>query len=205
MNPLKSHWENIYQTKSPSEVSWYQTYPALSLQLIQKTGITSEPLIDVGGGASILTDYLLEQGLRNLTVLDLSAAALQQIKDRLGDKAHQIHWIEADVTQFQPSQSYFCWHDRAVFHFLTNAEARRCYVDKVKSAISYNGYVIIATFAINGPKKCSGLEIVQYDDEKIRAEFGASFTLLEVQHETHLTPAGVEQNFSYFLLNKSSC
>jgi SAM-dependent methyltransferase len=204
MNPLKHHWEAIYQTKSPSEVSWYQTYPALSLQLIQKTKITSESFIDVGGGTSVLADYLLELGLTNLTVLDLSAAALQQIKNRLGNKAQHIQWIEADVTQFQPSQSYFCWHDRAVFHFLTDAEARRRYVDNVKSAVLPKGYVIIATFAINGPKKCSGLDIVQYDAEKICSEFGNSFTLLEVHHEAHLTPAGAEQNFSYFLFKKSS-
>jgi len=158
MNPLKIHWETIYQKKLPSEVSWYQVHTKLSLQLIQKTGITlAQPFIEVGGGASVLIDYLLDMGLTELTVLDLSMTALQQMKNRLSHKANNIQWIETDITTFQPPQQYYCWHDRAVFHFLTNAQDRHNYVEVLKSSILPNGYVIIATFATDGPQQCSGL------------------------------------------------
>jgi Methyltransferase domain len=203
MNPLKIHWETIYQKKLPSEVSWYQVHPKLSLQLIQKTGITlAQPFIEVGGGASVLIDYLLDMGLTELTVLDLSMTALQQMKNRLSHKANNIQWIETDITTFQPPQQYYCWHDRAVFHFLTNAQDRHNYVEVLKSSILPNGYVIIATFATDGPQQCSGLEIVQYDAPKIREELGEEFSLLEVHDEIHLTPTQAEQKFSYFLFNR---
>ena len=203
MNPLKIHWETIYQKKLPSEVSWYQVHPKLSLQLIQKTGITlAQPFIEVGGGASVLIDYLLDMGLTELTVLDLSMIALQQMKNRLSHKANNIQWIETDITTFQPPQQYYCWHDRAVFHFLTNAQDRHNYVEVLKSSILPNGYVIIATFATDGPQQCSGLEIVQYDAPKIREELGEEFSLLEVHDEIHLTPTQAEQKFSYFLFNR---
>jgi len=203
MNPLKIHWETIYQKKLPSEVSWYQVHPKLSLQLIQKTGITlAQPFIEVGGGASVLIDHLLDMGLTELTVLDLSMTALQQMKNRLSHKANNIQWIETDITTFQPPQQYYCWHDRAVFHFLTNAQDRHNYVEVLKSSILPNGYVIIATFATDGPQQCSGLEIVQYDAPKIREELGEEFSLLEVHDEIHLTPTQAEQKFSYFLFNR---
>ena len=203
MNPLIIHWETIYQKKLPSEVSWYQVHPKLSLQLIQKTGITlAQPFIEVGGGASVLIDHLLDMGLTELTVLDLSMTALQQMKNRLSHKANNIQWIETDITTFQPPQQYYCWHDRAVFHFLTNAQDRHNYVEVLKSSILPNGYVIIATFATDGPQQCSGLEIVQYDAPKIREELGEEFSLLEVHDEIHLTPTQAEQKFSYFLFNR---
>jgi len=203
MNPLKIHWETIYQKKLPSEVSWYQVHTKLSLQLIQKTGITlAQPFIEVGGGASVLIDHLLDMGLTELTVLDLSMTALQQMKNRLSHKANNIQWIETDITTFQPPQQYYCWHDRAVFHFLTNAQDRHNYVEVLKSSILPNGYVIIATFATDGPQQCSGLEIVQYDAPKIREELGEEFSLLEVHDEIHLTPTQAEQKFSYFLFNR---
>jgi len=197
---MKAHWEKIYQTLLPTEVSWYQERPDLSLRLINIAGITSQDsILDVGGGTSVLVDYLLAAGFAQLTVLDLSAAALQQTKTLLGDKASQVQWIEADVTCFQPPQRYKFWHDRAVFHFLTEARDRANYVQVLKAALLPESYVIIATFAADGPQKCSGLEVVRYDAPKIRAELGDEFELLEIQHESHVTPKQVEQKFTYFL------
>ncbi|NJO16882.1 MAG: class I SAM-dependent methyltransferase [Thioploca sp.] len=197
---MKAHWEKIYQTLLPTEVSWYQERPDLSLRLINIAGITSQDsILDVGGGTSMLVDYLLDAGLTQLTVLDLSAAAIQQTQARLGDKGSQVQWIEADVTTFQPPQRYKLWHDRAVFHFLTAARDRTNYVQVLKAALLPESYVIIATFAADGPQKCSGLEVVRYDAPKIRAELGNEFELLEIQHESHATPKQAEQKFTYFL------
>jgi SAM-dependent methyltransferase len=197
---MKAHWEKIYQTLLPTEVSWYQERPDLSLRLLNMVGIKpQDPILDVGGGTSVLVDYLLDAGFTQLTVLDLSAAALQQTQARLGDKASQVQWIEADVTTFQPPQRYKLWHDRAVFHFLTAARDRANYVQVLKAALLPESYVIIATFAAAGPQKCSGLEVVRYDAPKIRAELGDEFELLEIQHESHVTPKQAEQKFTYFL------
>ncbi len=196
----KAHWEKIYQTLLPTEVSWYQERPDLSLRLLNTVGIRpQDPILDVGGGTSVLVNYLLEAGYTQLGVLDLSAAALQQTRARLGDKASQVQWIEADVTRFQPQQRYKFWHDRAVFHFLTEARDRANYVQVLKAALLPESYVIIATFAADGPQKCSGLKVSRYDAPKIRAELGDEFELLEMQHESHVTPKQVEQKFTYFL------
>ncbi len=197
----KTHWEQVYQQKSPLDVSWYQTQPSMSLKLIQATGIEKhQQIIDVGGGASILVDYLLKAGFSHLAVLDISAQSLQHAKTRLGENASDIEWYESDVTTFQPPHPYELWHDRAVFHFLTNAEDRKRYVQVLKQALVPNGHLIIATFAIGGPKKCSGLDIVQYDAESLCAELGDEFELLDVQNETHTTPNNAEQKFTYFRL-----
>jgi 2-polyprenyl-3-methyl-5-hydroxy-6-metoxy-1,4-benzoquinol methylase len=197
----KTHWEQVYQKKSPSDVSWYQTQPSMSLKLIEDTGIEKhQAIIDVGGGASVLVDYLLKAGFSRLAVLDISAQSLQHAKTRLGENASSIEWYESDVTTFQPLQPYELWHDRAVFHFLTNAEDRNRYVQVLKQALVPNGHLIIATFAIGGPKKCSGLEIVQYDAKSLCAELGEKFELLDVQNETHTTPNNAEQKFTYFRL-----
>jgi SAM-dependent methyltransferase len=197
----KAHWEKIYQSLLPTEVSWYQERPDLSLRLLNTVRIKpQDPILDVGGGTSVLVDYLLDAGFSQLSVLDLSAAALQQTKTRLGDnKASQVQWIEADVTRFQPQQRYKFWHDRAVFHFLTEARDRANYVQVLKVALLPESYVMIATFATDGPQKCSGLEVVRYDAPKIRAELGEEFELLEIQHESHVTPKQAEQKFTYFL------
>jgi SAM-dependent methyltransferase len=184
----KQHWETVYEHKAPSEVSWYQRDPLLSLELIQDAGVTQDAaIIDVGGGASVLVDRLLDKGYRNVSVLDLSAKALAYAQARLGGMSRHANWIEADITAFAPSVNYDLWHDRAVFHFLTDA-----------AAVRTGGHVIIAAFAIGGPFQCSGLDIVQYDAEKLVATLGERFRLVEVRVELHTTPANKEQKFTYF-------
>ena len=195
----KKHWGDVYQEKSPSEVSWYQKEPKLSLELIRCTNVASnDAIIDVGGGASVLVDYLSKESFTNLTVLDISANALASTKNRLGDSANNIEWFVADITQFEAPNKFSIWHDRAVFHFLTDHLDRKNYVKVLKNSLRTEGHLIIATFAIGGPEKCSGLEIVQYDSEKMMAELGEDFELVEERKEVHITPANKEQKFIFF-------
>jgi SAM-dependent methyltransferase len=195
----KAHWQNVYQDKSSLDVSWYQKEPILSLELIHSTQVArDEAIIDVGGGASVLVDYLHKEGFTNLAVLDISGNALASAKKRLGDSAKSIEWVEADITQFDAPHQFSLWHDRAVFHFLTDQSDRKSYVKAIKHALRPGGHLIIAAFAIGGPEKCSGLEIVQYDAEKLIAELGADFELVEERNEAHITPANKEQKFMYF-------
>jgi SAM-dependent methyltransferase len=194
----KAHWENIYQTKSPLEVSWYQREPAVSLGLIDRASVDRDaPIIDVGGGASVLVDRLLSRGYLHVSVLDVSARALACARARLGDLARSVEWIEADITSFQPPHHFRVWHDRAVFHFLTDPPDRRAYVKAVNEGLEPGGHLIIATFAIGGPTKCSGLDICQYDAARMGAELGPGFELQEEVGETHATPAGKEQRFIF--------
>jgi SAM-dependent methyltransferase len=203
MTDRKKHWEQVYANKSSLEVSWYQDEPRQSLELIHRSGIGKDaPLIDVGGGASLLIDWLLADGYRQLAVLDISGAALAVVRQRLGERAADIEWHEADVTQFSAPHPFSLWHDRAVFHFLTAAEDRRRYVEVLNRTLVSGGHVVIAAFAPGGPTRCSGLEIVQYDAAKLMAELGPDFRLEEQQTETHLTPAGKEQLFWFFRLRK---
>ncbi len=195
----KAHWQNVYQEKSPLDVSWYQKEPKLSLELIHRTGVSyDEPIIDVGGGASVLVDFLCKDGFTNLSVLDISGKALADAKKRLGDSAKNIKWIESDITEFNPSHKFTLWHDRAVFHFLIDVSDRRKYISALTQVLKIGGHLIIAAFAIGGPNKCSGLEIVQYDASKLKAELGEEFELLEERNEIHITPANKEQKFMYF-------
>ena len=195
----KKHWGDVYQEKSPSELSWYQKEPKLSLELIRCTNVASnDAIIDVGGGASVLVDYLSKESFTNLTVLDISENAIAMAKKRLGDTAKSIEWIVSDITQFDTSQKFSLWHDRALFHFLTDPSDREIYVKALIKAIRNEGHLIIATFAIGGPEKCSGLEIVQYDSEKMIAELCDNFALLEERKEIHITPANKEQEFIFF-------
>jgi len=197
----KVHWEKVYAGKSPEETSWYQKVPELSLRLIRNTGAShASPIIDIGGGASTLVENLLDEGYRKLSVLDISSKALAYAQDRLGEKSGQVEWIVADVTEFAASPPFMVWHDRAVFHFLTDADDRRKYVDVLKRALVPGGHLILAAFAISGPTKCSGLDIVQYDSEKLLKELGNGFLLAEEAAEVHVTPAGKEQKFAYFRL-----
>lgn len=199
MSEIKKHWENVYRTKSPHKVSWYQQEPALSLLLIASAQLTSDaPIIDVGGGSSALVDKLIDAAYTDISVLDISGSALTHTKNRLGNKADKVHWYEADVTCFKPPQRFALWHDRAVFHFLTSKADRARYVNVLKHALEPCGHIILMTFAIEGPSKCSGLEIVQYDADKMTAELGPGFELLETGHEIHQTPAGDQQKFAYF-------
>lgn len=201
----KVHWEAVYRDKQPLEVSWYQREPTLSLQLIDEARPALDaPIIDVGGGASTLVDCLLSRGYSHLTVLDLSATALAHAKKRLKQAADAVEWWAADVTRFAPPHPYQLWHDRAVFHFLTSPEDRAGYVAAMTRALPVGGRAIIAAFAIGGPSQCSGLDIIQYDAEKLAAELGAGFRLLRSDSETHITPSGVEQAFDYHLFERVS-
>ncbi len=195
----KAHWENIYKEKSPLDVSWFQKEPALSLELIRNTQVANnEAIIDVGGGASVLVDYLCKEGFTNLAVLDISGNALSCAKKRLGDFAQNVEWYESDITQFDAPHQFSLWHDRAVFHFLANKSDRNNYVEALKNTLRPGGHAIIAAFAIGGPEKCSGLDIVQYDAAKLVAELGEDFELVEERSEVHITPADKKQTFVYF-------
>jgi SAM-dependent methyltransferase len=202
MPDRKQHWENVYQQKSPHEVSWFQENPSLSLQLIQRCAIAKDAaLIDVGGGASTLVDKLNNEGYTNITVLDVSEHALDHSKARLADKAKTVEWFAQDITCFEPPHKFALWHDRAVFHFLTSQADRQKYIDVLKQALEPGGFVIIMAFATDGPVKCSGLDVVQYDAEKLMAELGPGFDLLETGHDVHDTPTGNQQKFAYFRLS----
>ena len=195
----KTHWEQVYRDKSPLEVSWYQAAPTLSYELIQASGIDhAAPLIDIGGGASTLVDHLLDDGYSAVSVLDISAQALAHAQRRLGERAQRVCWIEADITRFEPAQSYRLWHDRAVFHFLTDPIDRASYRSVLERALVPGGQLIIGTFAPGGPERCSGLPIAQYDAALMQAELVGGFTLLETRSELHRTPAGKDQLFNYF-------
>jgi ubiquinone/menaquinone biosynthesis C-methylase UbiE len=196
----KTHWESVYASKAPAEVSWFQEHATVSLALIKRTGLTkSSPLIDVGGGASTLVDDLLAAGFDDLTVLDVSGAALAAAKARLGTQAvASVTWLEADVTQAPlPHHRFALWHDRAVFHFLTQEAQRQKYIEQVCHAVQPGGHVIVATFAPDGPLRCSGLEVMRYSPATLHATFGETFRLVEHTSETHHTPFGTEQQFVY--------
>ena len=195
----KEHWERIYATKSVDEVSWYQENPERSLRFIQATRVPlSASIIDVGGGASRLVDALLRSGYSGLTVLDISSTALAAAKQRLGSRASDVQWLQADVTQASlPAGAYDVWHDRAVFHFLTSSADRKAYVEAVLRAVKPGGHVIIATFAHDGPTECSGLAVFRYTPEQLRAELGEAFTPVQEENEAHHTPGGRIQHFLY--------
>lgn len=200
----KEHWENIYKNKLPIEVSWYQEKPTISLELIAMcSSSTTDYIIDIGGGASNLCDFLLEKGYSNLTVLDLSANALEHSKQRLGDKSNLIDWQVEDVTKFSASKYYDIWHDRAVFHFLTDEIDRKKYKEVLNNLLKIGGYIIIAAFYIGGSTKCSGLNIVQYDESKLKSELGNNFTYIDQKIEEHITPTGSIQMFRYYLFLKT--
>lgn len=197
----KSHWENVYETKTPEEVSWTQKKPQTSLELIRSLGSDkSVKIIDIGGGDSNLADFLLEEGYENITVLDISEKALERAKRRLGKDAEKIQWIVADIIAFTPEETYDIWHDRAAFHFFTRSEDISKYVRIAKKAVSKN--LIVGTFSKNGPKKCSGLEISQYDEESMNSIFENSFEKTDCITEDHITPFSTVQNFIFCTFKK---
>lgn len=202
----KAHWEKIYHEKDPTaDVSWHQAHPANSLRLIAAAGLAKdEAIIDVGGGASVLAGCLLDAGFQVVAVLDISAAALAHARHRLGPRAQAVSWIEADATTFEPPRAFHLWHDRAVFHFLTDASARRGYVRALKRTVVPGGHVIMATFATDGPSQCSGLEVVRYDAGSLGAELGAEFRLVEQCRERHVTPWQTEQRFAWFRFQRNA-
>ena len=203
---VKSHWEHVYETKSVDAVSWFQPHAEQSLRLIRQTGLAqTASIIDVGGGASTLVDDLLDDGFRRVTVLDVSGAALAAARARLGERAASVTWLEADITQVAlPRNAYDLWHDRAVFHFLTSDRDRQAYVAAVQRAVKPGGYVIVATFAEDGPLQCSGLPVVRYSPSALHAEFGATFNLERHEREEHHTPSGSVQKFIYCYCRKAA-
>jgi trans-aconitate methyltransferase len=207
MNDLsrQHHWEKVYTTKGESEVSWFQETPALSLELIALVGAMRESaIIDIGGGASRLVDHLVSRGFQDLTVLDLSAAALASARSRIGSKAAQVRWITADVTLWQPQRSYDVWHDRAAFHFLTEPNDQAAYVARLRRALRVGGHAIIATFAPEGPERCSGLMVSRYDADALAATLGAGFELIDTRRHDHTTPWGSVQKFQFSTFRRSA-
>jgi len=196
---VRRHWDQVYTTKTPEAVSWYQPHLARSLELIARAAPDlSAAIIDVGGGESTLVDDLLAKGYRDLTVLDISPTAIDVSKKRLGALAKNVTWLAADITEsVLPGRHYDVWHDRAVFHFLTNASQRASYVRQVKHAMKRGGHVIVATFGPEGPTQCSGLDVVRYDADALHGEFGPQFRLEEHATEIHRTPSGTTQQFLY--------
>lgn len=204
---LKSHWANIYKTKASTKLSWYQEHPGLSLEFVQniKAGLDAH-IIDVGAGASTFVDHLILAGYHNITLLDISYEALEVVRNRIGE-AHQkaINWIIGDITSVElPKHHYDIWHDRAVFHFLTDAHLRQIYVEQVKHAVKPNGHIIMASFAPDGPDKCSGLDVVRYDPTSLQHVFGTGFQLVFSISENHQTPSGSEQKFIYCYCRKQN-
>lgn len=195
----KDHWENVYSTKAADAVSWFQPHADLSLDIIRSTQLGKEAaIIDVGGGASTLVDDLVANGYTDLTVLDLSGAALNAARKRLGAEENKVRWIEADITQIDlHTNRYDIWHDRAVFHFLTDAADRAAYVRTVLRSVKPGGHVIVATFAEDGPLQCSGLPVMRYRPDELHDQFGAAFQLLDHRKEEHRTPTGKVQSFVY--------
>ena len=196
-NASKAHWDKVYSTKSPTEVSWYQAYPGRSLALIRATGAQpTDPIIDIGGGASLLPDQLLAAGFRDITVLDISSEALRTLAQRLGESA-KVTLLQQDVTEFRPARLYKVWHDRAVFHFLTDPEDRKRYMSALRQGLQSSGHLIIATFGPQGPERCSGLPVVRYGADALAAQLGHEFELLDSSLEMHRTPSGAGQQFLY--------
>lgn len=195
-NNLKEHWETVYATKTPQEVSWTQERPAISLDFIASFQLEkSASIIDVGGGDSLLVDFLLDLGFTNISVLDISAHAIERAKVRLGEKANLVTWIVSDINDFEPIQNYDLWHDRAAFHFLTNPKDIERYVKLVSK---HAKQLVIGTFSTNGPFKCSGLEITQYDENELGQLFGFhGFEVKTTKREDHMTPFGTTQNFVF--------
>ncbi|TDL99654.1 MAG: SAM-dependent methyltransferase [Flavobacteriaceae bacterium] len=192
----KNHWETVYETKNPDQVSWTQEKPTTSLDFIHSFGLPkTAKIIDIGGGDSKLVDFLLDEGFENITVLDISSKALEKSQKRLGDKAKKVNWVVSDITEFEPNTTYDVWHDRATFHFLTKAEQVEKYMEIARKSV--NGFLTIGTFSENGPTKCSGLEIKQYSEEKLSAELNNGFDKIRCVTEDHTTPFDTTQNFLF--------
>ena len=202
IHPRQQHWEHIYQTKSPEEVSWTQDEPRISLELIHRAAPAKDaPIVDIGGGDSRLVDFLLQEGYTNISVLDISGAALERAKARLGKAASKVRWIQSDVLEWNPEQQYALWHDRAAFHFLRDPEEQSKYLKLVSESVA--GQAIIGTFSVQGPAKCSGLEIKQYDAQTMSALFEQQgFEKLECLNDTHTTPFGTTQEFIFCRFRK---
>ena len=199
----ESHWQKVYLEKGEQEVSWTQLSPEPSLGLIERFAPSRQAsIVDIGGGSSRLVDALCEHGYEAITVLDLSEAALASARLRLGPRGASVQWIAADVTKWKPPHAFDLWHDRAAFHFLVDASDRQAYLDRLVSGVKHGGHAIIATFALDGPEKCSGLPVQRYDPAGLRATVGDTFDLIEHQPHRHVTPWGAVQSFQFSVLRK---
>ncbi|RZQ56615.1 SAM-dependent methyltransferase [Pseudidiomarina tainanensis] len=201
----EEHWEEVYQTKAVDRVSWFQSKAETSLRLITDTGMSHDaPLIDIGSGASRLIDNLITSGFTKITALDISTSALNASKKRLKAKAEQVTWLVGDVLESAFAAGQFAiWHDRAVFHFLITSEQQQRYVEQAAHAVEQGGYVVIATFAEDGPEKCSGLPVQRYSAQQLAEVFAPQFSLVHTEREIHKTPHGAEQKFNYCVLRRN--
>ena len=201
---IKNHWEHIYNTKQPNQVSWTQEVPTISINFVKQLQIPKNAsIIDVGGGDSKFVDYLLAEGYTNISVLDISEAAINRAKSRLGEKAINVNWIVGDILDFNPTGHYDLWHDRAAFHFQTDISSISKYIEIVNKACSDK--IVIGTFSVDGPTKCSGLEIKQYEETSLKNEFeNAQFKNIECKREDHITPSGSVQNFIFCAFEKKA-
>ena len=198
MQNKKSHWENVFAKKQPNEVSWTQQYPKTAMDYLENLNLSKTAnIIDIGGGDSNFVDALLNNGYQNIWVLDISEFALERAKKRLGDKANSVNWIVSDITEFKPEVTFDFWHDRAVFHFLTEEESINKYVAIIGNSINQNGNFLLGTFSENGPLKCSGLEIKQYSENAMKQTFNQSFEAINCFTENHTTPFDTTQNFQF--------
>jgi cyclopropane fatty-acyl-phospholipid synthase-like methyltransferase len=198
---MKNHWDAVYETKQPNEVSWTEENPKTSIHFVHETHLSkTAKIIDIGGGDSKLVDYLLHEGYENITILDISAKALERAKKRLGKNAEKVHWIVSDITHFKPETTYDIWHDRAAFHFLTTDEQIKKYVEITEKCVT--GFLIIGAFSENGPKKCSGLDIKQYSEKELEKQFSNEFNKLKGFTEDHITPFETKQNFTFCMFEK---
>ncbi|TAN20451.1 MAG: class I SAM-dependent methyltransferase [Chitinophagaceae bacterium] len=198
METLKQHWENIYDKKPLTDVSWYEPVPETSLSLIDEFHLPKDAsIIDIGGGDSFLSEDLLKKGFLNLSVLDISGKSLERAKTRLGKNADKIHWIESNMLDFKPAHQFDIWHDRAVFHFLTDSDDQRKYIDIARRSIKENGYLVLGTFSTEGPDKCSGLHVQQYSEENMISLFQPHFQKIKCFHQNHPTPFNTFQDFLF--------
>ncbi|MES2775715.1 MAG: class I SAM-dependent methyltransferase [Bacteroidota bacterium] len=201
----QNHWENIYATTQPAEVSWTQTVPKTSMDFIHSFGVDKQAaIIDIGGGDSKLADYLLREGFKNITVLDISANALKRAKKRLGKNANKITWIVTDINEFDPGRHYDVWHDRATFHFLTTESQVSHYLAVATKALTSNGFITIGTFSENGPEKCSGLPVKQYSETSLGNQLTAHFMKIKCITEDHITPFKTRQHFLFCSFKKKN-
>jgi SAM-dependent methyltransferase len=198
MEERKEHWEKVFATKAENEVSWFQAYPKTSMDFLELFDLPLDSnIIDVGGGDSYFVDALIKKGYKNIYVLDISANAIERAKKRLGNMADAVNWIVSDITDFKPEVKFDFWHDRAAFHFLTSSEKINKYVSTAENSINQNGYLILGTFSENGPTKCSGLEIKQYNEKSMSARFEVAFNRIKCITEDHTTPFNTIQNFLF--------
>ena len=198
---LASHWDRVYDTKGEDGVSWYQSVPTVTLELLKEAGVDRDAAtIDLGGGASVVVDHLLAEGYTDISVLDVSRVALDRTRARLGADAEPVHWLHRDIFDWIPDRRYQLWHDRAVFHFLVEEAERQTYVRTLRSGLAAHGQAIVATFDVDGPTHCSGLPVVRYGADDLAAIFAPYLDLVTFRREEHVTPAGLIQPFTWVLL-----